>query len=416
MRPSFKVKVPAPSTILLFFSLLVVLAFPGIRGARGLLFFGLAAYLLFMMFVNRGPIRWVHSLWVIGFYVLSILSRRWSAYPSGAEVVISNVTYSLILSWSLAEYVFQGKHTISHMCILMAVISLLLMTNFVMNGSVESGRFSLGINANVTGMTAAYLFGFLLYGAKKAHWRKLHWNLLSVTLAVITLLTGSRKALVMMLVFCFAYVFLWKREKNIVKFFGRLLLVVGICAIVVLLLMKVEILYNSIGNRLETLYLQWIQGEDADASAITREKMIEVGLQMFKKEPLLGFGHNAFKLGGGWFTYSHNNYVELLCSLGIIGFLIYYIPLAYFTIEAFRLWRRGVQPAVLPLVILVMQFINDIGQVSYYSFHIHIFLGMAIGYVYLLKRQYRNSTEPITDGFKDDLKPMVEATPVEKAG
>lgn len=368
----------------------MVVAFPGGRGSKGLLFMGLAAYLLFMMFVNRGPIRWVHALWVLCFYILSILSRKWSAYPGGAEVVISNLSYAIMLNWSLAEYVFQGKRSLKHMCSLLAILSLLLSFNFIANGTVnEQGRFSLGINANVMGMNAAYLFGIMLYGAKESQWKKWYWTMLAVMLAVIALLTGSRKALVMLLIFSFAYIFMWKREKNFVKFFGRILGVAAVCTALIFLLMKVEVLYNSIGNRLESLYLQWVSGGDADASAITRERMVEIGIELFRKDPLLGFGHNAFKLYSGYFTYSHNNYIELMCSLGVIGLAIYYIPLIYFTIEAFRLWIRGVQGSILPLVILIIEFINDIGQVSYYSFQVNIFLGMAIGYVYLLRRQYR---------------------------
>ena len=390
MRPLVKVKVPAPSTILLFFSLLVVVAFPSTNGARGLLFIGLAAYLLFMMFVNRGPIRWIHALWVICFYVLTIFSRRWSAYPSGAEVVIGSVTYAFILNWSLGEYVYQGKRSLNHICALMVVVSTLLSFNFILNSSVDSnGRFSLGINANIMGINAAYLFGILLYGAKEAHWKKWHMNVLTIAIAVIAILTGSRKALMMLLLFTVCYMLFWRPEKNMTKFFGRIFAVVGISVFVIVLVMKVDILYDAIGNRLESLYLQWVHGEDADASAITRDNMIDIGMRMFRLEPLLGLGHNAFKLGGGYFTYSHNNYVELLCSLGICGFAIFYIPLVYFLVESFRLWKRGVPGAVVPLSIFIIQFINDWGQVSYYSFQIHIFLGIAVGYVYLLKKEYR---------------------------
>lgn len=375
---------------MLFFALLMVLAFPGVSGARGMLFIGLTIYLLFIMFVNRGPIRWIHILWCISFYVLSILSRRWSAYPGGAETVIGNLTYAFMLNWSLGEYVFQSRRSLAHICGLMTVLSLLLSFNFIANSTIDSaGRFSLGINANTIGVNAAYLFGILLYGAKEAQWKKWYINLLTIAVAIISILTGSRKALMMLLIFTICYMLFWRPEKNMTKFFGRIFAVVGIAVVLIVLMMKVDILYDSIGNRLESLYLQWVQGEDADASAITREKMIDIGMRMFYKEPLLGFGHNAFKLGGGYFTYSHNNYVELLCSLGIVGFAIFYIPLLYFLIESFRLWKRGVPGAVVPLTIFIIQFINDWGHVSYYSFQIHIFLGIAVGYVYLLKREYK---------------------------
>ena len=389
MRPSLKVRVPAPSTILLFFTLTLTIAFPEVIGVRGLLFIGLAVYLLFMMFVNRGPIRWVHAIWVISFYVLSILSRRWSAFPSGAEMVIGSVAYSFMLNWSLGEYVFQGKRSLNHICGLMAIVSLIMSVNFIINSSALDGRFTTGINANAMGMNAAYLFGILLYGAKEAKWKKWHLNLITIAVGIIAILTGSRKAVLMLLIFAICYILFWRPEKNMARFFGRIFAVVGVSVLLIFLVMKVDVLYDAAGHRLEALYLQWIHGDVIDASATTRDNMIEVGIRLFKKEPLLGFGHNGFKLGSGYWTYSHNNYVEILCSLGICGFAVYYIPLLYFLVEAFRLWKRGVPGAVVPLTIFIIEFINDWGHVSYYSIWIHTFMGIAIGYVYLLKREYR---------------------------
>jgi O-antigen ligase len=241
------------------------------------------------------------------------------------------------------------------------------------------------------------MYGIILYSAKESKWKKWYLTAIAVTLAIITLLTGSRKALMMVVIFTAAYVFLWVPERSMARFFGRLL-AIG-CAVfgLVFLLMKVPVLYNAIGNRLESLYLQWAEGGDVDSSAVTRQKMISIGIELIKMEPLIGHGHNTFKFVSGYLTYSHNNYIELLVSLGVCGLLVYYLPVLYFTIQAFNLWRKGVPGAILPLTILVMQLINDIGQVSYYSFYIHIFLGIAVGYVYLLKKQYRHLLHAIPE-------------------
>lgn len=384
-----KVKMPRLSTILLFMVLTAVLAFPNTRSLRGMLFMTLGVYLFCMMILRRSGIRWMHCLWVVSFYVMTQLSIRWSIYPEGAVTVISNVSNAMLLNWCLGEYIYQGKWDFGHSCRVMLAISVLLSINFLVNNTLEYGRYSLEVNANVVGMNAAFLFGMVSYGAKEAQWKKWYYNLAAVIIALIALLTGSRKALMIILMFVAAFVFFWVPEKNMKKFMAKLLVTLGVLAALVALLMKVDVLYDTIGNRLESLYQQWFMGEETDASAISRARMISIGMNIFKKKPWIGFGHNAFKMGSGYDTYSHNNYVELLCSMGIIGTLLFYIPLIYFTVEAFRLWRKGVPGAILPLTIFVIQFVNDIGQVSYYNLCINIFLGMAAGYVYLLKREYK---------------------------
>jgi O-antigen ligase len=323
---------------------------------------------------------------------LTVLSRKWSIYPEGAETVIGNVTYAMILNWCMAEYIYQGKRDFSHLCAVIEAMAMLLALNFLLNRTLENGRYSLGtgvedegVNANTVGMIAAMMCGVLLFGAKKSQWKKWHYNIMIAVLTVIALLTGSRKALLIILLFMVAFVFFWQPEKQMGKFLARLLISVGIATVVIFLLMKIDVLYDTIGNRLESLYLQWFTGAEADESALSRAKMVEIGMNIFRKKPWIGFGHNAFKLGSGYETYSHNNYVELLCSLGILGAALYYIPMICFTVKAFRMWRNGVPGAIFPLSILVIQFITDFGQVSYYGFHNNIFLGVAVGYLYLLK-------------------------------
>ena len=56
--------------------------------------------------------------------------------------------------------------------------------------------------------------------------------------------------------------------------------------------------------------------------------MIEIGFNKWMDSPIWGYGFDSFKyynrLMTGHFYYSHNNYIELLYDLGIIGFAIYY--------------------------------------------------------------------------------------------
>lgn len=397
MRPtSLRIKIPPLSTVIMFITLLTVVPFPGTGGWRGMLFYLFGAYTLFRLFLNRNAIRWGHLLWMLSFYLLGYLSQHWAMYPGTVIRISGYVRFTAILSWAVAEYVTQDEHDLDHICRVMLLMAILLMGNFLMNATSYKGRFSLKVNANVFGLCAAYLFGFVLFAAKKAKWRKIIWNVAAVALVVIVLLTGSRKSLITVVLFFVAFFLFWTPEKGSIDMLLRILGVLALIVVALLIIMNVDVFYNAVGKRIESLLTYVFTGEEADTSAITRTNMINIALDLFLgKNPMFGIGLNNFKYVSGYMTYSHNNYVELLCSLGVVGILVYYGPMLYFAIRAFILWRKRVPGAILPLTILVLQFVNDIGQVSYYTFSIHIFLGIAIGYVYLMDKQQRQKEEKL---------------------
>ncbi|NUM88849.1 MAG: hypothetical protein HUU37_06575, partial [Bdellovibrionales bacterium] len=88
------------------------------------------------------------------------------------------------------------------------------------------------------------------------------------------------------------------------------------------------------------------------------------GLQLWQQAPLFGNGLDAFRGLSGQGTYAHNNYVELLCDLGLLGTLLFYALHAQVLLRAhqarptlrFYCW-----------VFVVMLLLADMGYVSYTS-------------------------------------------------
>lgn len=78
-------------------------------------------------------------------------------------------------------------------------------------------------------------------------------------------------------------------------------------------------IFSTILERLES-YLS-VSGNSSDN---LRAELIRYGLELFAENPLLGYGLNNYQLFHWSGLYSHNNYIEVLVSLGIMGFLIYY--------------------------------------------------------------------------------------------
>ena len=90
--------------------------------------------------------------------------------------------------------------------------------------------------------------------------------------------------------------------------------------VVFFLIMNVPFLYNEVGFRFEGI----VTNGEVEGSFRGRERMIALGWSLFRDNPLLGYGVNNFRALSPWNTYAHNNYVELLVDVGVIGTALFY--------------------------------------------------------------------------------------------
>lgn len=103
-----------------------------------------------------------------------------------------------------------------------------------------------------------------------------------------------------------------------------------------------------------------IQGTDAESSSLHRLYFVVEGWSSFKEKPLLGYGVNSFR--HYYDSYSHNNFVELLFGLGLMGFLVYY-QIHFKLVQSIRKLKGNSGIYLFTGIILLM----DIGYVSYES-------------------------------------------------
>ena len=146
--------------------------------------------------------------------------------------------------------------------------------------------------------------------------------------------------------------------------------------------MEVDFFYNIIGYRISGILNYFITGEAQEGSLYSRLNMARLALEYFKESPIIGHGLNSFKYHVYYYTYSHNNYTELLSGVGIIGLIIYYVPMLVIYIKSFAVRKKYPEDSIIPIAFLTMLFVLDVGNVSYFLVSNHVFLGIAIGYYY----------------------------------
>lgn len=121
-----------------------------------------------------------------------------------------------------------------------------------------------------------------------------------------------------------------------------------------------------------------------------RTDMISIALQGWKNHILFGNGFNSFILKSGFNTYSHNNYVELLYNVGLVGTIIFYFPKLYITIIYFKTYLQDKRDALLVFFFIseLILLLFDFACVSYYSFLLNYIWWIAGAYI--LNKQYGN--------------------------
>jgi len=259
------------------------------------------------------------------------------------------------------------------------VIVLLLQRHELVTVRLGTTHFPLPVlglvqyNANMLGMSAALCILLQLYlfdGNRGESWRL---GFMAVN-ALVVLLSGSRKALMLAILFVFLFQFF-----NQPKYRLRNLVLTGLLgAAALFLVLNVESLYNVIGYRL----INWMQslfgGQLEESSAISRSNMFHSAVYWLGLRPFTGYGLDCFRyLAGSYGTYSHNNYMELMISGGIqVPFLYYwfYLYLLWQNLFRHKQERKLRALALCPILLLPVM---ESGWITYSSGLAMIFLALA---------------------------------------
>lgn len=145
------------------------------------------------------------------------------------------------------------------------------------------------------------------------------------------LLTGKRSSFLAAVLLTLVVFFFSERSSS--KRFRNILLV-AICGTVM-----ISIFYNNLeyfaetklfGRLASTLQL-FLAGEDITTG---RKELYATAVELFKGQPVFGIGLGAFKRFNRDFTDVHNAFLQILCEQGVIGFVLFVIPLATILISS----------------------------------------------------------------------------------
>lgn len=373
-----------------------------------------------MMPVFTMPIYYFLGVFVVTLFLLYILKHKVNFMPNYFEsffvlFIVWNI-FSLI--WSVTGEKSIIKWCLIHFAFVVCALRLLYFSLKSADKVVEkigkwyvagtllvsiicifyeylfySGNFRLGtyLFREPYGTRMMYTYSleismfFVLYDFfenKNLNSKKIFQFFLILFFTICIFLSGTRKILIGIAVFILFYIIL-KNKKDVLKAFKKIALLVLMAVVCYFCIMNIDFLYDVFGSRVESA-IGFINGTAIDASIRDRNAMIDYGFSEFLKHPIKGNGSNYFHYGFNLYygqdLYSHNNFIELLCNLGFIGFGLYY--LIYF----FSIFTRSkskhktfFQCVALSLLIL------DYWTISYYRIQFLIIWELMAVYFSMIK-------------------------------
>lgn len=261
-------------------------------------------------------------------------------------------------------------------------------------------------NVNDIGMNIALSSTFCVYIILAQ--KKYSYTLFLLIMIPTILLTGSRKALIFILISVLLILFL--RNKNSFKNIFQISIVIAlIFAIAYYPIFKIPLFYQTIGVRVENLFSFLSGAGTNEASLNIRLYMTEFGLHVFKAKPLLGYGIDNYKvlygLNSGMQTYAHNNYIELMVDIGILGVTTYYLTQIIVLRELFyaskEIKNKTICYAFTAIVVLYITLSSSL--VYYDSKHFSILLAITNVISRIVKLDNKISKDVQIKYYKKDL-------------
>lgn len=319
------------------------------------------------------------TIWYALMFVLAALSFLYSRYVTTSALYTMFV--ALVLSFCFITTVtdFNKVDMLARTYIWSSVLmSTILWATDKLILNVEEGErlgenLELNPNAfsNLISAAAILAAWFMVYRCK---WNTRWIYILAFGLLIFVMaLSGGRANVVVVIACALVFIFFYSGKKHtpIVRniFICLLLLLAAYWAI-----MNIPLLYDAIGERFEAFFANLL-GIETDANSVhsdaTRATLIKLGLRGWIESPLFGHGLDSFKYfnasQNGHFYYAHNNYVELLYDLGLVGFIAYYSMYFYLFVKVLKISRDFLKYKILGVGLLAQFVISDFADISFYT-------------------------------------------------
>jgi len=302
------------------------------------------------------------------FLLFSAASILWSVEPLLSIRMVIRLFLILILL-SITYYnnkKYKLFKTLVYSLITGLFINLIVLILFKENAMDLPGRFSGTMtNANLLAIIIIFIvFFYSLYEQKEKKPSAILFTIVIGISLIIILATGSRKGLLLGSLITFISIRSFARRQK--KYYLALLIFLPIISLYII---QTGYFNNLIAIERLKESISFFNTGVGDSSTKFRWSFIEIAYDIFNKNVAIGVGIDAFQHYTALGLYAHNNYLEILADLGLVGFVLYYS--IYFPIikESIK-QRKNIIFVVMIFVVLIM----EVASVNYYTRIFWIFM------------------------------------------
>ena len=335
----------------------------------------------------------IYTIWYLCFMAASIITMGYGPLFK----IMSGEFYLMIVSFFLTfffQLFVRNGDDFKKLCWFYTIASLLLMlllhSKGMLVGTADErlGQETFG-NANkfafLMMVAVLYELWLLVYGAQKPSHRIFVLFIILYNMYGLSLSAGRKFVIIPFIYLYLLLIYKTNRDgrKHIVLYTIIMAILVGAAYTAI---MRVPVLYNAVGIRMEAMLDKTSEAADNDGSSRIREKMRNDAIQQWQKRPLTGYGFDSYKYRAKQtvrkFFYSHCNYTELLYNGGIFYFIIYYWIFAKILLETFKRKKAPPEYRALAVATTISFLIFDYGAVSYSTAIKHIILALSLKLIY----------------------------------
>lgn len=225
-------------------------------------------------------------------------------------------------------------------------------------------------NINTVGMFCA--FGVVVQFEKWLYDKKFQFSMPFVLISIfVVACTQSRKALLLIVIGCVMLVVMKNYDRaNFVRSIFKIVAVLFALGGLMFVISQISV-FSGVQERLSQLFSVFTGVGELDSGSVNRRLLVQLGLLVWKEHPIFGLGLNCTRIivnqNMGFDAYMHNNFIEILCATGVVGFLLYYGMYVYVFSQLLKYREYDRRYFIFGIMWLVVSLVMDIGMVSYYE-------------------------------------------------
>ncbi len=328
-----------------------------------------AYYSLGKILRNRSLSINLLTVWNLIFVLVAALSVLWAVSLGDTLDIAFRLFQNLITAYFLTDYVTNGIRmrrilnlTVISVVFLAATILIFTPVSQWFAGDIGNFYYNRNITCGIEIIGAIISLVLAFMGGEKRYY------LCYFFLFLMVILSSSRRGIITLVAVSVMVILLSSGKEHLVR---NILICLLVPVAVIAGIKSIPFLSNTIGKTMSDLVQYYFSGSTPDGSVAKRELYVAKGIEIFLTRPLTGYGGGAFvKLFSedyGTSHYTHNNFVELLVSYGVIGFAAYYWIYPVILLRTVKgIFEKNIYK-ILSFALVITMLISHVGTVSFYS-------------------------------------------------